>query len=114
MAESTYKVADGEYAAREPVDDTSESAESTFHGGGDDIAEAREEPESEPAAIDTTEDVKETMSEAVEQVRETALHASDSVVQYIRAEPVKSVVIASAASAALVAIVSLLAGSRGR
>jgi hypothetical protein len=57
---------------------------------------------------------KESTRDAAEQVRDTALHASDSMVKYIRDEPVKSVLIASVAGAAVVAVASLLGGSRTR
>jgi ElaB/YqjD/DUF883 family membrane-anchored ribosome-binding protein len=47
-------------------------------------------------------------------LRERALRVSDSTVNYIRDEPVKAVLIAAAAGAALMAMVSLLGGSRNR
>ena len=47
-----------------------------------------------------------------QQLRDKALHASDSTVNYIRDEPVKSVLLAAAAGAALMALVSLLSSSR--
>ena len=48
-----------------------------------------------------------------QQLRDKALRASDTTVQYIKDEPVKSVLIAAATGAALMALVSLLARSRG-
>lgn len=48
------------------------------------------------------------------QLRERALHASDSTVGYIKDEPVKSVLIAAVAGATLFALASLLLGSRRR
>ena len=50
----------------------------------------------------------------MDSVRDTALHASDSTVNYVRDEPVKAMLIAAAAGAALMAIVSLLGRSRDR
>lgn len=47
-----------------------------------------------------------------QQLRERAAHATDSTVSYIKDEPVKSMLIAAAAGAALMAVVSLLSRSR--
>jgi ElaB/YqjD/DUF883 family membrane-anchored ribosome-binding protein len=47
-------------------------------------------------------------------LRDKALHASDRTVNYIKDEPVKAALIAVAAGAALIAVVSLLSGSRNR
>lgn len=49
-----------------------------------------------------------------QQLRERALRASDSTVGYIKDEPVKSVLIAAVAGAALFALASLLVRSRDR
>ena len=48
------------------------------------------------------------------QLRESALHASDRMMNYLRDEPLKSVLIAGVAGVALVAIAALLGGSRTR
>jgi len=48
------------------------------------------------------------------QLHVQASHAGDSVVKYIRREPVKSVLIAAAAGAALMALVDLMLRSRRR
>lgn len=56
-------------------------------------------------AVDTGIDrVRETS----QQVRESTARASESTVSYIRHDPVKSVLIAAATGAALMALVSLL------
>ncbi|WP_114968617.1 hypothetical protein [Rhodoferax ferrireducens] len=47
-------------------------------------------------------------------IRDRALRASDSTVGYIKDEPVKAMLIAAVAGAALMAIVSLLGRSRYR
>lgn len=47
------------------------------------------------------------------QWRDQTLHASDRTVDYIRREPVKSVMIAAAVGAALAALLGLLARSHG-
>lgn len=46
------------------------------------------------------------------QVREKAQHATDTTVGYIREEPIKSVLIAAAAGAALVALMQLFGRAR--
>ena len=48
------------------------------------------------------------------QLRDRALRASDSTVNYVRDEPVKAMLIAAATGAALMALVSLMSGSRDR
>jgi ElaB/YqjD/DUF883 family membrane-anchored ribosome-binding protein len=48
------------------------------------------------------------------QVQDGALRASEGTVAYIRHDPVKSVLIAAATGAALMALVSLLTRSNGR
>jgi ElaB/YqjD/DUF883 family membrane-anchored ribosome-binding protein len=48
------------------------------------------------------------------QLREKAHQASDGTVAYIKEEPIKSVLYAAAAGAALVALISLLTRSRDR
>lgn len=48
------------------------------------------------------------------QLRENALHASDSTVKYIKDEPVKAILIAAATGAALMALIGLMNRSSGR
>ncbi|MBX9716127.1 MAG: protein phosphatase CheZ [Burkholderiaceae bacterium] len=54
----------------------------------------------------------ETARETSRQLRERAAQASDSTVQYIKDEPVKAMLIAAAAGAALVTVIGLLSRSR--
>ena len=49
-----------------------------------------------------------------EQLRERALRASDTTVSYVKDEPVKAMLIAAAAGAALMAMLSLMTRSSGR
>jgi ElaB/YqjD/DUF883 family membrane-anchored ribosome-binding protein len=56
----------------------------------------------------------ERVREASHQVRDTAARASEGTVNYIRHDPVKSVLMAAATGAALMALVSLLTRSRDR
>lgn len=54
----------------------------------------------------------DTMRERSAQIRESAVRVSDNTVGYIKDEPVKSMLIAAATGAALMALVSLLSRSR--
>lgn len=54
----------------------------------------------------------EALLDGSHQVREKALVASDRTIAYIRDEPVKAVLIAAAAGAAMVALANLLSRSR--
>jgi ElaB/YqjD/DUF883 family membrane-anchored ribosome-binding protein len=56
----------------------------------------------------------ERVREAGQQMRNSAARASECTVGYIRHDPVKSVLIAAATGAALMALVSLLTRSNGR
>ena len=56
----------------------------------------------------------EALRDSSRQVRETAAKASDQTVNYIKDEPLKSVLIAAATGAALMALVSLVSRSRDR
>jgi ElaB/YqjD/DUF883 family membrane-anchored ribosome-binding protein len=50
--------------------------------------------------------------EGTDHLRAKAQHAGDSTVEYIRHEPVKAMLMAAAAGAALTALISLLSRSR--
>ena len=54
----------------------------------------------------------DAVREGTQQVRERTAHAADASVAYIRAEPLKSVLIAAAAGAALMALIGLVARAR--
>lgn len=56
----------------------------------------------------------ERVRETSHQVRDSATRASEGTVNYIRHDPVKSVLIAAATGAALMALVSLLTRSSNR
>lgn len=56
----------------------------------------------------------DTVRETTQQLRDRAVAASDSTVNYIKDEPVKSMLIAAATGAALMALVSLMGHSRNR
>jgi len=55
----------------------------------------------------------EVLRNGSEQLRERALRTSDNTVAYIREEPVKSMLIAAASGAALMALLALLSRSHG-
>lgn len=54
----------------------------------------------------------DAINDTSRRLRDKALNASDSTVQYIQTEPYKAVLIAAATGAALMALVSLLSRSR--
>lgn len=56
----------------------------------------------------------EAVRQTSQQLRDKASHASDATATYIRNEPMKSVLIAAATGAALMALVSLLSRSSRR
>ena len=56
----------------------------------------------------------DAMRDSSRQLREQARHASDNTVSYIRHEPVKSILIAAATGAALMALVGLVTRSSDR
>jgi ElaB/YqjD/DUF883 family membrane-anchored ribosome-binding protein len=56
----------------------------------------------------------ESARDTSRQLRDKALRVSDSTVSYIKDEPVKALLIAAAAGAALVAMASLIGRSRDR
>ena len=56
----------------------------------------------------------DAIRERSQQLRDTALQASDRAVDYIRDEPVRSVLMAAATGAALMGLVALLARSNDR
>lgn len=56
----------------------------------------------------------ESVMDTSHQLRLKAGHASDSAVSYIKHEPVKSILIAAATGAVLMALISLFSSNRGR
>jgi len=56
--------------------------------------------------------VSQGVRDSAQQLREKAAYAGDDAVHYIRHEPVKAMLIAAAAGAALMALVSLFSRSR--
>ena len=56
----------------------------------------------------------ESVRDTSQQLRANALRASENTVNYVKHEPVKSILIAAAAGAAVMALVSLMSRSRDR
>ena len=108
------KAAAGEaaQATGETIDEARNLAGDTLARASDGVARIREQAESVVGGV--AKEAKESARDAAEQLRGSALRASDSMTKYIHDEPVKSVVIAGVAGAALVALASLLGGSRTR
>ena len=65
-------------------------------------------------ASDLAQRVVEAVRESSQQFQDKAARASDSTARYIRKEPVKSLLIAAATGATLMALVSLILRSRNR
>ena len=59
-------------------------------------------------------DAMDRIMDTSHQLRVKAGHASESTVNYIKHEPVKSILIAAATGAALMALISLFSASRSR
>ena len=64
--------------------------------------------------LEAVRDGSQRLRESGQRLRDSARHASEGTVQYIQAEPLKSVLIAAATGAALMALVSLVSRSRDR
>lgn len=56
----------------------------------------------------------DAVRDGTQQLRDKALRASDNTINYVKEEPVKAMLIAAATGAALMALVSLMSGSRHR
>lgn len=59
-------------------------------------------------------DAMDRIMDTSHQLRLKADHASESTINYIKHEPIKSLLIAAATGAALMALMSLLSGRRSR
>jgi ElaB/YqjD/DUF883 family membrane-anchored ribosome-binding protein len=81
--------------------------------GIDDVVAPLLDSASEQAS-DLAQRVVEAIRESSQQFQDKAARASDSTAKYIRKEPVKSLLIAAAAGATLMALVSLMLRSRNR
>jgi len=55
-----------------------------------------------------------SVRDTAQQMREGALHATDSTISYIKEEPIKAMLIAAAAGAGLMALLRLMTGSSNR
>jgi hypothetical protein len=111
---------DAEEAARARetmTDEARDIASDTMAAASERVAGLRDKAESvvgkaESVIGEVARDAQGSAREVAEKVRGSAVHASDSMTKYIREEPIKSVMLASIAGAALVAVASLLGGSR--
>ncbi len=63
-------------------------------------------------ANDALEGASRSLQKASHQIRSTAHHASDRTVAYIRHEPLRSIFIAAAAGAALMALAQVIGSPR--
>ena len=107
MSENRFGTSDEiSQIARETMDQTLDAASDTLASASEGVAKVRE------AAEPLVRGARDSAREAADQLRDRATRASDSMAKYIRDEPVKSVLIASVAGAAIVALASLLGDSR--
>jgi ElaB/YqjD/DUF883 family membrane-anchored ribosome-binding protein len=93
-------------SADDAIRSTQRAAHEALNGLSAKASEVREQAES--LARRGMEAVRDSSTH----LRERAVKASDTTVSYIRDEPVKSMLIAAATGAALMALVSLLGRSR--
>jgi ElaB/YqjD/DUF883 family membrane-anchored ribosome-binding protein len=113
MVESASKIAErAARAARETTHEMRDRAGDVLGRASEGVSAIHRRAASRVDAA--TADVQESAREAAAQLRDTALDASDRMINYLRDEPLKSVLIAGVAGVALVAIASLLGGSRTR
>ncbi|MCW2311658.1 hypothetical protein [Rhodoferax antarcticus] len=120
---STDKSADLINQASQSADHAIRATQQAANGVVDSAANSLQDlrQQAAPAMERASERVSSMAHRGLDSVRETshqlrvkAEHASDSTVSYIREEPMKSVLIAAATGAALMALVSLVARSRDR
>lgn len=104
-------------AAQEALSNSRRAANRTFDGLSNRVDSVQEV--AAPAvqhAVERTQQVSHQAMDLVrngaQQLRDQAQHARDASVVYVRQEPIKSVVIAAAVGAGLMAIASLLMRSR--
>ena len=120
IADNTNSLADQAAASADSaIKSTQRATNSAFDslaGGVQDLRQqaapfiARATTQASDLAHRSTEAVRET----TQQLRERALRASDNTVNYIREEPVKSMLIAAATGAGLMALISLMTRSHDR
>ena len=104
-------------AAQDALNTTRRAANRTLDGLADGVDNARNAavPAVQSAARATEQIGEQTLGmvrHGAQQLRERAQHATDATVVYVRQEPIKSLLMAAAAGAALVAISSLFRSSR--
>lgn len=86
-------------ASRDLIDHAAQSAQAAFHT-------------TQRAAGEAVDGISHSLQTARNQVRNSAHHASDRTVAYIREEPVKSMLIAAATGAALIALAHVISQPR--
>ncbi|MCB2006215.1 MAG: hypothetical protein KDH93_14450 [Rhodoferax sp.] len=103
-------------SASRAIHSTQQAADHAFEGLDHKVQQLREQasPRYEDAAERTqalADHGLQTMRETSRRLRESAHQVTDGTRQYVRAEPVKSVLIAAATGALLMGVASLLARS---
>jgi ElaB/YqjD/DUF883 family membrane-anchored ribosome-binding protein len=116
-ADSTNRLADPTAPLENAIQSTRRMVDDTLDGLTDGVQDLRQQTTpiihrvSEQAAALASRGAA-AVRDGTQQVRERAVHASESTIGYIKDEPVKSMLIAAATGAALMAMLSLLTRSR--
>ena len=116
-AEATNHLADPTAPLENAIQSTRRMVDDTLDGLTEGVQDLRQQTTpiihrvSEQAAALASRGAA-AVRDGTQQVRERAVHASESTIGYIKDEPVKSMLIAAATGAALMAMLSLLTRSR--
>lgn len=116
-ADATNRLADPTAPLENAIQSTRRMVDDTLDGLTDGVQDLRQQTTpiihrvSEQAAALASRGAA-AVRDGTQQVRERAVHASESTIGYIKDEPVKSMLIAAATGAALMAMLSLLTRSR--
>lgn len=97
-------------ATQRVTNDALDGLSTSVHGARDRISPALTRASEQASAL--AHRGIDAVRNGTHQVREKAIHATDVTSDYIRNDPIKSVLIAAATGAALMALVSLLSRSR--
>ena len=118
-AEATNHLADPTAPLENAIQSTRRMVDDTLDGLTEGVQDLRQQTTpiihrvSEQAAALASRGAA-AVRDGTQQVRERAVHASESTIGYIKDEPVKSVMIAAVAGAAIAALIGWVARSRTR
>jgi ElaB/YqjD/DUF883 family membrane-anchored ribosome-binding protein len=117
--QSSHLIEQASRSADHAIRATQQAATGAVDSAADSLQDLRHQ--TAPKLERASEQVSAMAHRGIDRARETshqlrigAKHASDSTLNYVKEEPVKAVLIAAAAGAVLLALVSLLSRSRER